>query len=339
MIHGQGTLYGDGMAMWLTKQRGVPGTVFGSTDRFDGLGIFFDTYKNNRPGVQFPYVMAMMGDGQTTYDQGNDGKANELAGCSVGEPLQIPFRPFSSPVRRRSCLADRAIEPGSCSPQLCRDGQGTSDLLPRRVPEARAAAQRRPQLDRMFPYQVRHDPVRCVSRLQRPHGRALGQPRDHPCRHQERLQPERGQAHIWGRRRKRGRHHTDALRRQRPEVWRVRLVLQGDLVLHRHGRSICRLHLLEITESGVPVLSVGARPSRILPMTSAQNGCYVSEDPSPSIVFSPFAFPQLLERSTTKIINIFDPNHLLYINKRTDYSLHPVSEICIRLRRTSKEVS
>ena len=28
-------------------------------------------------------MMAMVGDGQTSYDQGNDGKANELAGCSA----------------------------------------------------------------------------------------------------------------------------------------------------------------------------------------------------------------------------------------------------------------
>ncbi|KAJ5758585.1 hypothetical protein N7520_005741 [Penicillium odoratum] len=82
-IHGNGNLHGDGFALWLTKQRATQGPVFGSTDRFEGLGIFFDTYKNNRPGVSFPYVMAMMGDGQTTYDQAHDGKANELAGCSA----------------------------------------------------------------------------------------------------------------------------------------------------------------------------------------------------------------------------------------------------------------
>jgi len=69
--------------MWLTKQRAQSGDVFGFSDKFEGLGIFFDTYKNNRPGVTFPYVMAMMGDGETAYDKGNDGKANELAGCSV----------------------------------------------------------------------------------------------------------------------------------------------------------------------------------------------------------------------------------------------------------------
>ncbi|KAJ5113705.1 hypothetical protein N7456_002239 [Penicillium angulare] len=82
-ISGSGTLHGDGFALWLTKQRATQGPVFGATDKFEGLGIFFDTYKNNRPGVTFPYVMAMMGDGQTTYDQAHDGKANELAGCSA----------------------------------------------------------------------------------------------------------------------------------------------------------------------------------------------------------------------------------------------------------------
>lgn len=69
--------------MWLTKQRASPGPVFGSTDNFEGLGIFFDTYKNNRPGTVFPYVMAMVGDGTKTYDKSNDGKDNEFMGCSA----------------------------------------------------------------------------------------------------------------------------------------------------------------------------------------------------------------------------------------------------------------
>jgi lectin, mannose-binding 2 len=83
-IHGKGAgVYGDGMAMWLTKQRAQTGTVFGCIDNFEGLGIFIDTYKNSRPGVSFPYVMAMLGDGQTSYDNDHDGQANEIGGCSV----------------------------------------------------------------------------------------------------------------------------------------------------------------------------------------------------------------------------------------------------------------
>ena len=68
--------------MWLTKQRATPGPVFGSVNQFEGLGIFFDTYKNNRPGVVFPYVMAMIGDGSQSYDKSNDGKDNEFMGCT-----------------------------------------------------------------------------------------------------------------------------------------------------------------------------------------------------------------------------------------------------------------
>ena len=82
-VTGNGNLYGDGFAIWLTKERAQQGGVFGFKDQFEGLGIFFDTYKNNRPGVVFPYVMAMVGDGQTSYDAAHDGKANEIAGCSV----------------------------------------------------------------------------------------------------------------------------------------------------------------------------------------------------------------------------------------------------------------
>lgn len=82
-IHGNGNLHGDGMALWLTKQRASPGPVFGSIDSFEGLGIFFDTYKNNRPGTVFPYVMAMVGDGKKVYDKSNDGKDNEFMGCSA----------------------------------------------------------------------------------------------------------------------------------------------------------------------------------------------------------------------------------------------------------------
>lgn len=82
-IHGKNQLYGDGFAMWLTKSRAQEGPVFGSIDNFEGLGIFFDTYKNNRPGVVFPYVMAMVGDGKTSYDKNTDGRNQEFAGCSA----------------------------------------------------------------------------------------------------------------------------------------------------------------------------------------------------------------------------------------------------------------
>ncbi|KAK9480629.1 concanavalin A-like lectin/glucanase domain-containing protein [Lipomyces japonicus] len=83
-IHGKGNLYGDGMALWISQRQENFGPVFGGPELLDGIGVIIDTYKNNRPGVAFPYVLLVSGDGTTTkYDSNADGKANELAGCSA----------------------------------------------------------------------------------------------------------------------------------------------------------------------------------------------------------------------------------------------------------------
>ncbi|KAJ3108370.1 hypothetical protein HDU97_001495 [Phlyctochytrium planicorne] len=82
-VSGAGTsLFGDGFAFWYVSERETAGPVFGSKDYFTGLGVFFDTYSNGRHRFPFPYVTAMVGDGKTTYDLGNDGKTNEIGGCS-----------------------------------------------------------------------------------------------------------------------------------------------------------------------------------------------------------------------------------------------------------------
>ncbi|KAG8698362.1 hypothetical protein FRC09_007267, partial [Ceratobasidium sp. 395] len=80
---GSSHLYGDGFAIWLTNTRAEPGPVFGSVDKFEGLGIFIDTYANSRHSYAFPRVMAMLGDGKTSYDVGSDGAKTELAACSA----------------------------------------------------------------------------------------------------------------------------------------------------------------------------------------------------------------------------------------------------------------
>ncbi|EPY51270.1 lectin family glycoprotein receptor [Schizosaccharomyces cryophilus OY26] len=76
-------LFGDGMGLFLTEERAKTGPVFGFTDKFNGYGIFFDTYNNDRPGTVFPRVVVMKGDGKTSYDIDHDGKANEIEGCSA----------------------------------------------------------------------------------------------------------------------------------------------------------------------------------------------------------------------------------------------------------------
>jgi len=135
-ISGKGNLHGDGFALWVAKDRAGPGPVFGSRDRFEGLGIFFDTYKNNRPGVVFPYVMGMMGDGQTTYDAANDGKANEIGGCSVWHLIMEVWQMLTI-LGSRTSRVHRPIE-------------SEADLLPRQVSAAAAPIQDRRNLDRLL---------------------------------------------------------------------------------------------------------------------------------------------------------------------------------------------
>jgi len=85
-ISGTGShLYGDGLALWLTTDRAEPGPVFGSKDRFTGMGIFLDTYKNDfKSDFPFPRIIAMQGDGKTSYDIARDGVPNMIGECTAG---------------------------------------------------------------------------------------------------------------------------------------------------------------------------------------------------------------------------------------------------------------
>ncbi|XP_017036367.1 vesicular integral-membrane protein VIP36 [Drosophila kikkawai] len=85
-VHGKGTeLFGDGFAIWYTKQRMETGPVFGSKDHFSGLAIILDTYSNhNGPhNHQHPYLSAMVNNGSWSYDHDRDGTHTQLAGCEV----------------------------------------------------------------------------------------------------------------------------------------------------------------------------------------------------------------------------------------------------------------
>jgi len=76
-------LYGDGLAIWLTKERVQPGPVFGNKDEFEGLGILLDTYANSHHDYSFPRVVGILGDGKTKYDYGNDGHDQAIGACSA----------------------------------------------------------------------------------------------------------------------------------------------------------------------------------------------------------------------------------------------------------------
>ncbi|XP_074148392.1 vesicular integral-membrane protein VIP36 isoform X2 [Sminthopsis crassicaudata] len=85
-VHGLGkkSLHGDGFALWYTRDRLMPGPVFGSKDNFHGLAIFLDTYPNDEATERvFPYISVMVNNGSLTYDHSKDGRWTELAGCTA----------------------------------------------------------------------------------------------------------------------------------------------------------------------------------------------------------------------------------------------------------------
>jgi len=78
-------LFGDGFAIWYTKDRMQGGAVFGSKDYFSGLAVIVDTYSNhNGPhNHNHPYVSAMINNGSMSYDHDRDGSHHMIGGCEV----------------------------------------------------------------------------------------------------------------------------------------------------------------------------------------------------------------------------------------------------------------
>ncbi|XP_061391240.1 vesicular integral-membrane protein VIP36-like, partial [Musca vetustissima] len=85
-VHGKGTeRFGNGFAIWYTKERMQPGPVFGSKDHFSGLAVILDTYSNHNDTYnhQHPYLSAMVNNGTISYNHDRDGTHTQLAGCEV----------------------------------------------------------------------------------------------------------------------------------------------------------------------------------------------------------------------------------------------------------------
>uniref|UniRef100_A0A0K2SVF1 Vesicular integralmembrane protein VIP36like [Nasonia vitripennis] n=3 Tax=Lepeophtheirus salmonis TaxID=72036 RepID=A0A0K2SVF1_LEPSM len=78
-------LFGDGFAIWYTKDRMQGGPVFGSRDYFSGLAVIADTYSNhNGPhNHDHPYLSAMINNGSLHYDHDRDGTHTTIGGCEV----------------------------------------------------------------------------------------------------------------------------------------------------------------------------------------------------------------------------------------------------------------
>ncbi|CAH2084301.1 unnamed protein product [Euphydryas editha] len=80
-VTGRGRIGADGLAFWYTTQRGdYQGEVFGSSDKWNGLGVIFDSFDNDNKHNN-PYIMAVLNDGTKSFDHKSDGSAQLLSGC------------------------------------------------------------------------------------------------------------------------------------------------------------------------------------------------------------------------------------------------------------------
>lgn len=74
---------GDGFAMWFTKERMQGGPVFGNRNRWNGLGLIFDTYPNSPHRGFFPRISAVKNNGNVDYDLSKDGENQDMAHCNM----------------------------------------------------------------------------------------------------------------------------------------------------------------------------------------------------------------------------------------------------------------
>lgn len=79
-VTGRGRVGADGLAIWYAETPGVEGPVYGSQDKWVGLGVFFDSFDNDNQRNN-PYILAMYNDGTKVYDHANDGLLQQLGGC------------------------------------------------------------------------------------------------------------------------------------------------------------------------------------------------------------------------------------------------------------------
>ena len=80
-ISGQGkNFFGDGIALWITQQGYYQeGNLHGSTEKFTGIGIIFDTFKNTENLAAHRDVTVLINDGEKTYEM----MTQNVLGCEA----------------------------------------------------------------------------------------------------------------------------------------------------------------------------------------------------------------------------------------------------------------
>lgn len=80
-ISGQGkNFFGDGIALWITQNSyHMDGIIHGAAEKFVGIGVIFDTFKNTENLAAHRDVTILINDGDKTYDM----MTKDVLGCAA----------------------------------------------------------------------------------------------------------------------------------------------------------------------------------------------------------------------------------------------------------------
>ncbi|XP_056425269.1 protein ERGIC-53-like isoform X2 [Hyla sarda] len=119
-ISGHGHEGAEGLAFWYTREKGGLGTVYGSTDLWDGLAIIFDTFDHDFKGNN-PAIVIVGNNGKLQYDHLWDGSTQALGTCVKN--FRNTIRPFRVKItyykRTLRVFVQTGFSPSDSAYELC----------------------------------------------------------------------------------------------------------------------------------------------------------------------------------------------------------------------------
>lgn len=79
-VSGRGRMGADGLGVWFTSEQGLDGPVYGASDQWNGVGVFFDSFDNDGKKNN-PAIIVVGNNGKLVYDHQNDGSTQALGTC------------------------------------------------------------------------------------------------------------------------------------------------------------------------------------------------------------------------------------------------------------------
>jgi len=82
-VHGGSkSIAADGMGLFLAKERTTFGSAIGGPEKFTGMAILLDSYRNAQTSSPFPQISGYVNDGTWAFNHDDDGNSQNIGKCS-----------------------------------------------------------------------------------------------------------------------------------------------------------------------------------------------------------------------------------------------------------------